>query len=99
VVIVGIVLDPLAGLLIAAAALIARFGQRGSLSRWSVTIDRLSAARRKMFYVFATGSELAAAKEIRVLGMLPWWRARGEQESEAYLRPLWRERRPVHTGT
>ena len=35
VVIVGIVLGPLAAFLIAAAALVARFGNRGSLSRWS----------------------------------------------------------------
>src|SRR5580704_6985714 len=98
VVIVGIVLGPLAGLLIAAAALVARFGNRGSLSRWSVIIERLSPGRRKMFYVFDTGSELAAAKEIRVLGTLPWWRARGEQESEAYLQPLWRERRRLFLG-
>src|SRR6185437_16084649 len=98
VVIVGIVLGPLAAFLIAAAALVARFGNRGSLSRWSVIIDRLSAARRKMFYIFDTGSELAAAKEIRVLGTLPWWRARAEQESDAYLRPLWRERRRIYLG-
>jgi ATP-binding cassette, subfamily B, bacterial len=63
VVIVGVVLGPLAAFLIAAAALVARVGNRGSLSRWSVIIDRLSAKRRKMFYVFDTGSELAAAKE------------------------------------
>ena len=86
VVIVGIVLGPLAAFLIAAAALVARCGNRGSLSRWSVIIDRLSPARRKMFYVFDTGSELAAAKEIRVLGTLPWWRARAEHESGAYPR-------------
>ncbi len=98
VVIVGIVLGPLAAVLIAAAALVARCGNRGSLSRWSVIIDRLSAARRKMFYVFDTGSELAAAKEIRVLGTLPWWRARAEQESDAYLRPLWRGRRRIYLG-
>jgi ATP-binding cassette subfamily B protein len=98
VVIVGIVLGPLAGFLIAAAALVARFGNRGSLSRWSVIIDRLSATRRKMYYVFDTGSELAAAKEIRVLGTLPWWRARAEQESDAYLRPFWRERRRIYLG-
>ena len=98
VVIVGIVLGPLAALLIAAAALVARFGNRGSLSRWSVIIERLSPARRKMFYVFDTGSELAAAKEIRVLGTLPWWRARAEQESDAYLRPLWRMRRRIFLG-
>jgi ATP-binding cassette, subfamily B, bacterial len=98
VVIVGIVLGPLAALLIAAAALVARFGNRGSLSRWSVIIERLSSARRKMFYVFDTGSELAAAKEIRVLGTLPWWRARAEQESDGYLRPLWHDRRRVFLG-
>ncbi|TVZ01790.1 hypothetical protein EAS64_30510 [Trebonia kvetii] len=94
VVIVGIVLGPLAAFLIAAAALVARFGNRGSLSRWSVVIERVSSARRKMFYVFDTGSELAAAKEIRVLGTLPRWRARAEQESDAYLRPMWRDRSP-----
>jgi ATP-binding cassette subfamily B protein len=98
VVITGIVLGPLAAFLIATAALIARVGNRGSLSRWSVIIDRLSAGRRKMFYVFDTGSELAAAKEIRVLGTLAWWRARGEQESDAYLRPLWRDRRRIFLG-
>ena len=98
VVIVGIVLGPLAAFLIAAAALVARFGNRGSLSRWSVIIDQLSAARRRMFYIFDTGSELAAAKEIRVLGTLPWWRARAEQESGDYLRPLWRERRRIFLG-
>ena len=98
VVITGIVLGPVAAFLIAAAALVARAGNRGSLSRWSVIVDRLSSARRKMFYVFDTGSELAAAKEIRVLGTLAWWRARGEQESDAYLRPLWRDRRRIYLG-
>jgi ATP-binding cassette, subfamily B, bacterial len=96
IVIVGITLGPLAGLVIAAAALIARFGQRGSLARWSVIIERAAPARRKMLYILDTGSELAAAKEIRVLGTLPWWRARGEQEADASLRPLWRERRRVY---
>jgi ATP-binding cassette subfamily B protein len=97
-VIVGIVLGPLAAFLIAAAALVARFGNRGSLSRWSVIIDRLSSTRRKMFYIFDTGSELGAAKEIRVLGTLPWWRARADQESDAYLNPLWHERRRIYLG-
>jgi ATP-binding cassette subfamily B protein len=98
VVIVGIVLGPLAAFLIAVAALVARCGNRGSLSRWSVIIDRLGSARRKMFYIFDTGSELAAAKEIRVLGTLPWWRARAKRESDAYLRPLWRDRRRIFLG-
>jgi ATP-binding cassette, subfamily B, bacterial len=95
VVIVGVVLGPLAGLLIAAVAVIARFGNRGSLARWSLIVSRMSAARRKMYYVFDTGSAVAAAKEIRVLGTLPWWRARGDREAAAYLRPLWRDRRRI----
>jgi ATP-binding cassette, subfamily B, bacterial len=95
VVIVGVVLGPLAGLLIAAAAVIARFGNRGSLARWSLIVSRMSAARRKMYYVFDTGSAVAAAKEIRVLGTLPWWRARGDLEAAAYLHPLWRDRRRI----
>ena len=95
IVIVGVVLGPLDALLIAAVALVARFGNRGSLSRWSVIVARLAAARRKMFYVFDTGSELAAAKEIRLLGTLPWWRARAASESTAYLDSLWRDRRRI----
>ena len=97
VVIVGIVLGPLAAFLIAAAALIARCGNRGSLSRWSVIIDRLSSARRKMYYVFDTGSELAAAKEIRVLGTLPWWRARADPASPCSSRGGWPS--SARTGT
>jgi ATP-binding cassette subfamily B protein len=96
IVIVGVVLGPLAGLLIAAAALVARFGNRGSLSRWSLIVQRMAAARRKMYYVFDIGSELAAAKEIRVLGTLPWWRARADQDSAAYMDPLWSNRRRVY---
>ncbi len=48
-----------------------------------------------MYYVFDTGSELAAAKEIRLLGTLPWWRARADSESAAYLDSLWRDRRRI----
>jgi ATP-binding cassette, subfamily B, bacterial len=94
-VIVGVALGPLAGFLIAVVALIARFGQRGSLARWSLIIDRTSAARRRMYYILDTGSELAAAKEIRVLGTLPWWRARADRDSDAYLRPMWHDRRRI----
>jgi ATP-binding cassette, subfamily B, bacterial len=95
IVIVAVVLGPLAALLIAAVALVARVGNRGSLARWSVIIARLASARRKMYYVFDTGSELAAAKETRMLGTLPWWRARAEAESTAYLDSLWRDRRRI----
>jgi ATP-binding cassette, subfamily B, bacterial len=95
VVIVGAVLGALDGVLITVVALVARVGNRGSLTRWSVIVARLAAARRKMYYVFDAGSELAAAKETRMLATLPWWRARADRESAAYLDILWRDRRRV----
>lgn len=51
-----------------------------------------------MQYVFDAGGEPRAAKEIRVLGTLAWWRARARQDSDAYLRPLWRDRRRIYLG-
>lgn len=98
VMIVGITLGPLAGLVIAAAALTARFGQRGYLARWSVIVLRLAPARRKAMYILDTGGTPAAAKEIRVLGTLPWWRARGQRDGDASLQPLWDERRRIFYG-
>jgi ATP-binding cassette, subfamily B, bacterial len=93
--IVGIILSPLAGLVITAAALVARFGERGAQTRYSLLRSRSAAARRKAHYILDTGSSLAAAKEIRVLGTLPWWRERGDRDFDSYLRPLWRARRRI----
>ena len=95
IVLVGIILNPGAGAVIAAAALVARFGERGAQTRYSLLRSRTAAARRKAYYVLDTGSSSAAAKEIRVLGTLPWWRERGDRESDSYLRPLWRARRRI----
>jgi ATP-binding cassette subfamily B protein len=95
VVITGVVLGPVAALVITAAALVARFGERGAQARYSLLRSRSAAARRKAYYILDTGSSLAAAKEIRVLGTLPWWRERGDRDSGSYLRPLWRARRRI----
>ena len=95
VVIAGVVLGPVAALVITAAALVARFGERGIQARYSLLASRSAAARRKAYYILDTGSSLAAAKEIRVLGTLPWWRERGDRDSGSYLRPLWRARRRI----
>jgi ATP-binding cassette subfamily B protein len=92
VVVTGVVLGPVAALVITAAALVARFGERGIQARYSLLASRSAAARRKAYYILDTGSSLAAAKEIRVLGTLPWWRERGDRDSGSYLRPLWRAR-------
>jgi ATP-binding cassette, subfamily B, bacterial len=93
--ITGVVLGPVAALVITAAALIARFGERNIQARYSLLASRSAAARRKAYYILDTGSSLAAAKEIRVLGTLPWWRERGDRDSGSYLRPLWRARRRI----
>jgi ATP-binding cassette, subfamily B, bacterial len=95
VVVTGVVLGPVAALVITAAALVARFGERGIQARYSLLASRSAAARRKAYYILDTGSSLAAAKEIRVLGTLPWWRERGRRDSGSYLRPLWRARRRI----
>jgi len=95
VVMTGVVLGPVAALVITAAALVARFGERGIQARYLILRSRSAAARRRAYYVLDTGSSLAAAKEIRVLGTLPWWRERGRRESGSYLRPLWRARRRI----
>jgi ATP-binding cassette, subfamily B, bacterial len=93
--ITGVVLGPVAALVITAAALVARFGERGIQARYSLLEKRSAAARRKAYYILDTGSSLAAAKEIRVLGTLPWWQERGRRDSGFYLRPLWRARRRI----
>ncbi|MEV6850950.1 ABC transporter ATP-binding protein [Actinoplanes sp. NPDC051411] len=95
VVLTGMVLGPVAALVITAAALVARFGERGAQTRYSVLRSRSAAARRKAYYVLDTGSSTAAAKEIRMLGTLPWWRQRADRDSDSYLRPLWRARRRI----
>jgi ATP-binding cassette, subfamily B, bacterial len=95
VLITGVVLGPVPALVITAAALVARFGERGAQARYSLLRSRSAAARRKADYILDTGSSPAAAKEIRVLGTLPWWRERGDLDSGSYLRPLWRARRRI----
>lgn len=93
VLLVAVVLSPPAGAVAAICALVARFGNRGSLPRWSAALNALSGERRRARYVLDTGSEPATGKEMRVLGLLPWWRARAAEETTAYLRPKWRDRR------
>jgi ATP-binding cassette subfamily B protein len=94
-VIVAIVLGPLTALLAAVAAMVARVGQRTSLTRFASAWDGFFATRRKALYVSDTGSAPAAGKEIRVLGLLGWWRQRAEAESRAFFAQLWPSRRRI----
>ena len=97
VIIVGYVLGPLWGVVILASALVARFGQRGSLTRWSRFWREWGIGRRrKMRYIYDSGVDAGLAKEMRLLEMLGWWRARGEAEAKEMYQRLWKERRRIY---
>lgn len=96
-VLVSIVLGPIAGATLAVTVAMIRLGSRSSLTRWSYLIrDDLRGLRRKMRYVLDTGGDVAAAKEVRVLGILPWLKQRADADTRAYFGPLWRERRRIY---
>jgi ATP-binding cassette, subfamily B, bacterial len=95
IVIVGITLGPVAVLVIAVAALVPRAGYRTLQAQYAKMYEDAAPAVRKALYIMNTGSESVAAKEIRVLGTLRWWRERGDRDSGAYLHRMWRVRRRV----
>ncbi|MCO5993882.1 ABC transporter ATP-binding protein [Actinoallomurus rhizosphaericola] len=96
VLLVGVELSPVAGLVAAATALIVRVAQRGSLARFATAWTGMAAARRKINYLLDVGLGAADAKELRVLGLLPWLRARHRADSRAYLAPMWARRRRIY---
>ncbi|MEV0459414.1 ABC transporter ATP-binding protein/permease, partial [Catellatospora methionotrophica] len=93
VVLIGVVLSPLAGLVVAVTALVIRFGQRGSLGRFAAAWDALSPQRRRLAYTRTLTTGTDAAKEIRVLGLLGFLTTRLETEHRGYLDPIWSMRR------
>ncbi|BCJ74744.1 multidrug ABC transporter permease [Catellatospora sp. IY07-71] len=93
VVLVGVVLSPAVAAVVAATALVVRFGQRGSLGRFAAGWDALSPQRRRLSYVRELSTGTAAAKEIRVLGLLDYLGGRLHTEHHGYLDPLWALRR------
>ncbi|MFI1417038.1 ABC transporter ATP-binding protein [Streptomyces sp. NPDC020731] len=92
-VLVGVVLTPWAGLLVTVTALVVRFGQRSSLGRFAALWGGLTAERRRLMYIRRTGTGTGIAKEMRVLGLIDWYRGRHRQETDALLTPLWAGRR------
>jgi ATP-binding cassette, subfamily B, bacterial len=97
IVLVGLVLGPLAGLVLGLTAAVIRLGSRGSLSRFSMAVrDSLLGPKHRLRYVMDMGSDVGVAKEVRVLGILPWLRHRSEEETRACHEPLWRVRRRIY---
>ncbi|MGP4115399.1 ABC transporter ATP-binding protein [Streptomyces sp. 4N509B] len=90
---VGFALSPLAAAVIGLTALAIRFGHRGSLGAFADFYDGLAPEKRKVTYLrrFASGAQ--AAKEIRLLRLVDWARARYRAEHTAYFAAMWRGRR------
>ncbi|MHA7134353.1 ABC transporter ATP-binding protein [Oerskovia turbata] len=88
-VLVAVVVSPVAGAVIGVTALAIRFGVRGTLGKFAAMWDSLSGRRRKMAYLRDLATGTRAAKEIRLLGLLPWVRARLRKDTMATLEPAW----------
>jgi ATP-binding cassette, subfamily B, bacterial len=96
IVLIAVVISWPIALLVLFGGLVIRYGQRGSLDKWTQEWRALGPARQRMNYIQALGTEPGAAKEIRALGLLGWLVPRHRLESEAYLTPLWRRRRAIY---
>jgi ATP-binding cassette subfamily B protein len=94
-VLVGVVLGLPAAALLGVTAIVIRFGQRGSLGRYAALWFSLADRRRRSFYLRDLATSTAAARELRVLGLVPWLRRRYDEDSEALLRPHWAGRRQI----
>ncbi|MFB6890558.1 ABC transporter ATP-binding protein [Kitasatospora sp. NPDC056327] len=92
-VVLAVVLGPWAALFAGATALAVRFGQRGSLASFVEYWKSMAGERRKSAYLRTAAVDASGGKEIRLLGALPWFRARYRAEAVGYLAQLWKERR------
>ncbi|UZI32363.1 ABC transporter ATP-binding protein [Streptomyces sp. VB1] len=89
VVLVGYVISPLAAVVAAATSLAIRFGVRGTLGRYGALWESLTRHRRRTSYMRELATGPRAAKEIRMLNLMPWLSARFRKETMAELQPLW----------
>ncbi|MBM7495851.1 MULTISPECIES: ABC transporter ATP-binding protein [Oerskovia] len=94
-ILVGIVVGPLAGVLILTTALVVRFGNRRGLRQFAGVWNSFAGSRRRTGYLRDLGTTGTVTKEVRLLGLLGWLRGRLRDETLEGLRPLWAERRRV----
>ncbi|WP_331735957.1 ABC transporter ATP-binding protein/permease (plasmid) [Streptomyces anulatus] len=90
VLLVGYVLSPLAAAVATVTSLAIRFGVRGTLGRYGTLWDSLTRHRRRTGYMRELAIGQRAAKEIRMLNLMPWLSARVRKETMAELLPLWK---------
>jgi ATP-binding cassette subfamily B protein len=93
VVLTALVLHWYTGLLVAITAVTIRFGQRGSLQRFGAMWEGLAGYRRRTQYLRSVASGSEAAKEIRVLGLIGWIRAKLQRSVDEYQAVFWAGRR------
>ncbi|WP_330241359.1 ABC transporter ATP-binding protein [Streptomyces sp. NBC_00525] len=86
---VGYAAGPAGAVITACTALAIRFGVRGTLGRYAALWDSLAGNRRRTGYIRQLATGTGAAKEIRLLGLMPWLGARFGRDTMEHLRPLW----------
>jgi ATP-binding cassette subfamily B protein len=86
---IAVVLSPIPAALIGVTALATRFGVRGTLGRFAQLWESLGRQQRRVSYLRGLATTAAAAKEVRLLGLLPWLRGRLRRDTMAGLEPLW----------
>ena len=91
-ILVGIVLGPASALILMGAVMVVRVGYRATLTTFFGFWNWQSDARRSMGYMLSTGISAGLGKEMRVLGILGWFKARSRRDSYSHWLPIWRER-------
>ncbi len=96
--VIAVVLGPVAGAAVAASVYIARVGWRYALTGFVLFSETQGGPRRSMGYMCDTGASPALAKEMRILGMVGWFKERTEADCRSYYLPIWRKRRAFASG-
>jgi ATP-binding cassette, subfamily B, bacterial len=94
--IVGAAFNWFAAAGIVIAVLLFRYGMRGGLRKYADIRFELDGAELKNDYLRALAIDAAAAKEIRVFGLMDWLREYWHQCYMDWLKPLWAARRRIY---
>ncbi|MBV9451770.1 MAG: ABC transporter ATP-binding protein [Streptosporangiaceae bacterium] len=89
---VAIIVGPGAAFTLMVAVLVVRIGYRATLTSFMGFWGRQGDQRRSMEYMFQTGIAPELSKEMRLLGILDWFRARSAEDADTHWLPIWRER-------
>lgn len=95
VVVIGVVFNWLAGLGVAAAVLVFRYGQTRGLNRYAEAREQADGARRKAEYLRSVAAGPGGAKEIRVFGLAGWLIEQMREATLEFLGPVWAARRRI----